>query len=352
MEKELEINNRKLSPKEQETLRLKIIRIAKKNLLPNGKLNVKKVAEICECSTSHVSHTWTKYRKNGIAAVKAIAMGRPQNSGKLTREQQKEIRGLIVDKCPEQLKLKGFLWDRSRVQELIEGKFKVKISLQNISVYLRKWGFSAQRPAKRNHKQNPAEVEKWLKEEYPAIKERANKENAEIMWGDETCCQNESNYVRGYAPVGQTPVLPVGNEHFRVSMISTITNQGKLRFMFYKGGMNASRMIEFMRRLIKGADRKIFLIVDNLKSHRAKLVTEWLKKHESQIELFFLPPYSPQYNPDEYLNGNLKRELANKGYSDSLGELESKARGTMKAFQLNPSHVASFFLEKNVKYAA
>lgn len=352
MEKELTIDNRKLSPKEQETLRKKIIRTAKKNLKPNGKVNVEVVAEICECSTSHVRHTWKKYREGGVEAVKAVEMGRPENSGSLTVKQQEEIQKLIVDKCPEQLKMKGFLWDRERVCDLVYRLFKVKLTVQGMGKYLKKWGFSAQRPVKRNHKQNPAEVEKWLKEEYPAIKERAKQENAEIAWGDETCCQNESNYVKGYAPIGQTPVLPVGNEHFRVSMISAITNQGKLRFMFYKGGMNAKRLIAFMRRLIKEANRKIYLILDNLRSHHAKIVGEWLEKHRDEIEVHFLPPYSPEYNPDEYLNGNLKREMAKKGYAESVDELESKARGTMKSFQKNPAHVASFFKAKRLRYAA
>jgi transposase len=352
MEKELEVDNLKISAKEQEALRLRIIRTAKKNLKPNGKVNTTKVAEICECSKGHVSGTWKKYLEGGIGAVKAVAMGRPKNSGRLTCEQQLETKKLIVDKCPEQLKLKGFLWDRERVCALVYRRFKVKLTVQAMGEYLKKWGFSAQRPVKRNHKQNPIEVEKWLKEEYPAIKERARKENAEIAWGDETCCQNESNYVKGYAPSGQTPTLPVGNEHFRVSMISAITNQGKLRFMLYRGGMNAERLITFMGRLIKEASRKIFLILDNLKSHHAKLVSEWLKTHKDEIEVFFLPPYSPEYNPDEYLNGNLKRELAKKGYAKTVDELESKARGTMKSFQRDTAHVASFFMAKYVSYAA
>ena len=352
MENELAVDNRKLSPSEQEGLRKKIIRIAKKNLRPDGKVDVAAVAEICECSTSHVRHTWKKYLDGGVAAVKAVVMGRPQNSGSLTDKQQAEIKRLIVDKCPEQLKMKGFLWDRTRVCELVYRLFKVKLTVQAMGKYLKKWGFSVQRPVKGNHKQNPGEVDRWLKEEYPAIKARAKEEKAEIAWGDETCCQNESNYVKGYAPVGQTPVLPVGNEHFRISMISTITNQGKLRFMFYKGGMNAKRLIEFMRRLIKEANRKIFFILDNLKSHHAKLVREWLEKHKDEIEVFSLPPYAPEYNPDEYLNRNFKQEIAKKGFAETVDELESKARGTMKAFQKSTSHVASFFKAKRVRYAA
>jgi len=352
MEKELEVNNLRLSPTEQENLRLRIIRVAKKNLKSNGKPDVKKVSEICECSMSHVKMTWKKYCDSGISAIKAVKMGRPQNSGKLSIEQQNKVKKLIVEKNPDQLKLPGFLWDRENVRDLIKQLYKVDIALQNISVYLKKWGFSPQRPAKRNYKQDPARIDKWLNEVYPEIKERAKQENAEIAWGDETGCQNECNYVKGYAPIGQTPVMPVTTDKIRINMISAITNQGKLRFMFYEGSMNAKTLIRFMGRLIKGASRKIFLIVDNLPSHHAIIVRKWLEKHRDQIEVFYLPPYAPEYNPDEYLNGNLKREMAEKGYSKTVAELEAKARGTMKNFQNNAKHVASFFKVKFVKYAA
>jgi transposase len=158
MEKELILNNLKLSPDEQEKLRLKIIRVGKKHLKANGKPDAVAVAEICECSLSHVRGTWQKYAEGGISAVKAVKMGRPQNSGALTCEQQEHIQKMIVDKCPEQLKLKGFLWDRDSVRDLIRRTYGVRISVQATGDYLRKWGFSPQRPVIRNYKQNPAAV--------------------------------------------------------------------------------------------------------------------------------------------------------------------------------------------------
>lgn len=351
MEKELELNNRKLTPKEQELLRMKIVRIAKKNLKPNGKVNIAVVSEICECSTEHVRKTWYKYVKNGISAIKTVKMGRPNNSGVLSVDQQKQIQKMIVDKCPEQLKLKGFLWDRKRISELVHRLFNVKLTPEGMGKYLKAWGFSAQRPILRNHKQKPEQVQKWLDEEYPTIKERAQKENAEINWADETGCQNETNYVKGYAPIGETPIMPTGNAKLRINMISAITNQGKLRYMFYRTSLNAKVFLTFLKRLTKESNRKIFLIVDNLKSHHAIIVREWLEQHKEEIELFFLPPYSPEYNPDEYLNGNLKREMAKKGYSTTIDDLETKARGIMKTIQNSHEHISNFFKAKYVKYA-
>jgi transposase len=346
MENELKFDVRKLSPKEQEELRKKIVRKMKEQ----G--DTKEVANICECSQRHVQSTWKKYLEGGVSAVKSVKMGRPQNSGKLTKEQQSEIRKNIIDKEPNQLKLPGYLWDRERVRDLIYLLFKVKISVRSAGNYLKKWGMTPQRPIKRSYKQNTEEVKAWLEVEYPEIKRRAKEENAEINWGDETGCYNESNYIKGYAPIGQTPVLPIGNEKIKVNMVSAITNQGKLRFMFYNDRMNGKMLIKFMKRLIKDSQRKIFFIIDNLKAHHAIIVNDWVAENIDRIEVFYLPSYCPEYNPDEYLNGNLKRELADKGYSENEKEIESKARGIMKIFQNNPVHVASFFQHKSVKYAS
>ncbi len=123
MEKELEVNNLKLSTKEQETLRKRIVRTAKKNLKPNGRPDVKKVAEICECSERHVRATWKKYHDGGVSAIKLVKTGRPENSGRLSIEQQESIKKCLIDKNPEQMKLPGFLWTRSNIQGLIKQLF-------------------------------------------------------------------------------------------------------------------------------------------------------------------------------------------------------------------------------------
>jgi transposase len=221
------------------------------------------VSDKCECSVRHVNDVWRTYNKKGVAGIIEKPTGRPSNSGALTLEQQKEIQKCLIDKNPNQLKLPGCLWNRSNIQGLIKSLYKIELTLQAISKYLKKWGFTPQRPVKKNYKQNPEEVNKWLEEEYPEIERRSKNENAEVHWGDETGCQNESNYIKGYAPKGQTPVLEVGNEKIKVNMISSITNRGKLRFMFYRERMDGKMFIKFMRRLIKDSPKKIFFIIDN-----------------------------------------------------------------------------------------
>ena len=354
MEEELKFDARKLSPKEQYELRKKIVRKMKNqvNISKNVAEACRVVCEICECSFNHVKTTWRNYQKGGIEGIKLAKMGRPKGSVKFSKEQEKEIIKMIAEKDPNQLKLKGFLWDRKLVAELINQLYKIHMPLSTMGYYLVKWGFTAQRPTKRNYKQKPEQVEKWLEEEYPAIKKRAKDEKADIYWGDETGVQNETNYIKGYAPIGETPILPINSQKIRVNMISAITNQGKLRFMFYGETMTQKLLIDFMRRLIKTSKNKVFFILDNLKVHHGKLVREWLAKNIEKIEVFHLPPYAPEYNPDEYLNGNLKRDLSKKGFAQNADELESKARGTMIKFQKNPNGIKKFFANINVKYAA
>lgn len=347
MEKELEINAKKLSPEEQYQIRKNIIRLMKL-----GKSN-SEIAEILGVSERHVRATKKRYKENGMAGINLKTRGRRTGEHRtLTPEQEKEIRKIIIDKNPDQLRLPGCLWTRKNIQQLIKEKYKNNMPLSTLGYYLKRWCFSVQRPIKKAYKQNPDRIQKWLDEEYPTIKERAKKENAEIYWGDETGIQNTANYAKGYSPIGKTPVLEVESVKMKVNLLSAISNKGKLRFMLHEESINAGRLIDFMQRLVKDTDRKVFFIVDNLRVHHSKKVTEWLEKHKDEIEVFYLPPYATEYNPDEFLNGDLKRSIGNKPMPHSNGDIEKNARSFLKTAQLRPAHLQSYFGAGSVTYAA
>ena len=151
-------------------------------------------------------------------------------------------------------------------------------------------------------------LRQWLDDDYPAIASRAMQEQAESPWGDETGMRNDSQHGRSYAPRGHTPVIRLSAKRASTNMISTVTNQGKVRFMIYSGSMNAARLIQFFKQLLKGAQKKIVLILDNRRVQHAKPVKAWLaeSRNPKRLEVFFLPAYSPALNPDEYLKGALK----------------------------------------------
>lgn len=270
----------------------------------------------------------------------------------LSAQQEKEIRELIRDKTPEQLKLPFALWTRKSVRDLMYHRTGTMIPIRTVGLYLSRWGYTPQRPLKKAYEQRPAEVKKWLDVTYPVVQARAKQEKAEIHWGDETGVTNELHYGRSYSPVGVTPVAYVQAKRLSTSMISSITNQGKVRFMIYKGGMNVDIFKRFLERLIRDAQKKVFLIVDNLRVHHAKMLTEWLELNKKHIELIFLPSYSPERNPDEYLNNDLKIGLAARQHPKTHKDLLGNIVSHMRMLQKTPDHVIRFFEHPAVKYAA
>jgi transposase len=280
--------------------------------------------------------------------------GRPVCFGRsLTAEQEDHVQRLIQEKRPEQLKMDFALWTRAAVMLLIEHECGVKMGVRGVGKYLKRWGFTPQKPIRRAYEQNPVAIQAWLNETYPAIAERAKDVGAEIHWGDETALVNTGVRGRGFAPKGQTPIARVvGGTRQKLSMISTVTNQGKTCWEIIDGNFNHERLIEFLKALIKQAGRKVFLVLDNLGVHHCKPVKLWLAEHHEQIEVFYLPGYSPELNPDERLNAGLKHAIATKVPMRTKAKLQSAAAQHMDQLTNTPQRVKAFFRDPRVAYAA
>jgi len=338
---------RKLSQDVQYALRKQIVRLRKQ-----GRSN-KEVAQIVGATERHTSKIWQKYLREGSSAIKLGQRGRRHGgSRKLTSEQEHEVKKLLVDKTPDQLKLPFALWTRDAVRLAIKERCGTDLPLRTISDYLKRWGFTPQKPTKRAYEQNPRHVQQWLDTTYPVIAAQARQEKAEIHWGDETGVQSGNYTAKGFSPKGKTPVVRITAKKSRINMISSITNQGKVRFMLYREKMASQVFIKFMSRLIKDAPRKVFLIVDNLRVHHGKKVKEWLDANKEKIEVFYLPSYSPELNPDEYLNGNLKNKIRSGIPARNEKDIVSKTRSFMKTLQKRPQHVKKYFKHPAVAYAA
>lgn len=294
------------------------------------------------------------YERTGKANYKEKKRGRPKGVGRtLTPAQEERIQKDVMDHTPDQLKLPFALWGAEAVQQLIKQHFRIDMPVRTVREYLNRWGFTPQRPVKKAYEQQPKAVQKWLDETYPAIKAKAAKEKAEIHWGDETGVSSHEHYPRGYAPKGQTPVITLAHsKRERVNMISTITSQGKVRFMIFDGKFTSQVFIRFLNQLIKGSESKRYLILDNLIVHHSKPVKKWLKGKEDKIEFFFLPSYSPELNPDEYLNCDLKAKLKKDQPTRKKGDMKIKVHKHMKSLQAQPERVASYFKHKKIAYAA
>ena len=144
-----------------------------------------------------------------------------------------KIQKMITDNMPDNIKLPYALLKRKANRYLKKRTYNINIAIRTMRDYLKSWSFTTQKPKKKAYEQNSKTVNKWLEEEYPKIKRQAQKENAEIHWTDETGIKNTSQYGRSYAPKGKTPVKETLAKRLSLNMISTVTNQGKVRFMTY-----------------------------------------------------------------------------------------------------------------------
>jgi transposase len=318
-------------------------------------IGVMQIVEQTGLSWSGVNAAIALYERDGAAALKPHARGKKPGSGRsLTPEQEQAIQRTIIDKRPEQIKMEFALWSRPAVRQLIERDCGLKLSVRAVGNYLTRWGFTPQKPIKKAYEQRPEAVKAWLEDEYPAIEARAKSEGAEIHWGDETALVNTDVRGRSYAPAGQTPMAyTVGGTRQKLSMIATVTNQGKTRWMIIDEAFNADKLIEFMQALVKEADKKkIFLILDNLRVHHSKPVKEWAAQHKDEIELFYLPSYSPELNPEERLNADLKHAIGTKVPVRTKAKLHAAATEHMTMLRNSPERVRKYFGDKHVAYAA
>lgn len=297
-------------------------------------------------------HNWTRaYRKGGDAALRARPLGRPRRS-RLAGHEAATAVNLIRDRTPDQMKLAFTLWTRQAVCEMLAARFDLQVSVWTAGRYLKRWGFTPQKPLRRAYEQDPAAVRRWLEEDYPAIKARAKRENAEVHWGDEMGLRSDHQAGTSYAPRGKTPVIAGTGKRFGCNMISTLTNRGTLRFMVFKQRFTARVMLAFLERLVRGMKRKVMLIVDGHPVHRSAAVKRWVSEHAEQIELFYLPGYSPQLNPDELLNQDVKTNALGRRRPSDQAELIAEVRGYLRSTQRQPAIVRSYFQHEHVRYAA
>jgi transposase len=342
------VDGRRLSREALHERRRLIVRASKRGL---SKAEISRQLGV---SYPAVCKTIWRYEREGSSTLAPKPRGRRSGSGRrLSEAQSAQIRGLICEKRPEQLKMDFALWSRAAVMQLIERECGVVLSVRAAGDYLARWVFTPQKPIKRAYEQSAPAVKAWMEETYPAIAGRAKAEDAEIHWGDETAVVNTDVRGRGYAPKGQTPVaMAVGGTREKLSMISTVTNQGKARWMIIDGAFNSDRLIEFFEALVKDAPRKVLLILDNLGVHHSKPVKAWLAEHVAQMEVFYLPSYSPELNPDERLNAGLKHALGSRVAMRTKTKLRQATESHMKDLESRPETVRAFFQDPKVKYAA
>jgi len=300
---------------------------------------------------SSINKWLARERNGGDGSLRSRKRGRKSRIALEPRQAALTARA-ITDKCPDQIKLPFALWTREAVQHFIRVKFDVNVSVWTVGRYLKAWGFTPQKPVRRAFERDSKAVKDWLEKKYPAIRRAALREGAEIHWGDEMGLRSDHQTGTSYGVKGRTPTIPGTGRRFGCNMISTITNRGTLRFMVFSGKFNAKVFVGFLDRLLKSTKRKIFLIIDGHPTHKSRKVKNWTAKHSERIRMFFLPSYSPELNPDEFLNNDVKSNAVGRRRAATLGELLANVRGYLRSTQRRPDVVVSFFRARTVRYAA
>ena len=286
-------------------------------------------------------YNWIKkHSESGPPGLRIHKRGRPKGT-QLQPWQSAQIVKIIKNSCPDDLSMPFYLWTREVVGLLIQDKFKIKLSKWTVGRYLANWGFSPQKPARRAIEQSPKAIERWFEIEYPAIQKLARKCGATIHWGDEMGLRSDHNVGRTYGLKGRTPIVKRTGNRFSCNMISAITNLGKLSFMVFHETFTQDVFLKFLKRMVRQSDRKVFLIVDNHRSHKSKKVNTWLKANEEHIRLFHLPSYCPELNPDEFLNQDVKSHLGKKCLQ-TKAEMVKILNSHLKMRQQQPQVIQNF----------
>jgi transposase len=340
------MNQKRGTKDSQETKRRLIVSYLKKRQGTH-----QQAADLFQVSKSGVDKIWTRYNQKGLRGLSSKKRG-VQGGKKISGKQAAEVRELIKYKMPDQLKLPFGLWTREAVQQLMLERYGIDLSRWQVGRYLKSWGFTPQKPISKAFEQKPEKVKAWLNEEYPAIKKRALKEKAVIYFGDETGMRSDHQAGRSYAPSGETPVIKKTGQRFSLNMISAISNKGHLQFMILDGRFNGDVFISFLKRLIKYSKEKIYFITDGHPAHKTKKLNEWLAESKDRIEVFFLPPYSPELNPQEYVNQDVKTNIIGKKRPVNKAQMRTNVEDFMYKRKSDRKQVQKYFHVSYVQYAA
>jgi transposase len=331
----------------QEDLRRKAVRAVREEHRPK--------VEVCRLfgvSRQALDNWLERFAAGGETALAAQRRGRPPTGGRLSPRQQAQLARQVVDRCPDQIHLPFCLWTRAAVATLIERRCRVRVSVWTAGRYLARWGFTPQKPLRRAFEQDPEAVRRWLAEEYPALRRAARRAGAEIYWGDEMGLRSDHQTGTSYGLKGRTPAIPGTGQRFRCNMLSALTNRGRLFFLVFRERFTARVFLNFLRRLVRQVGRRIFLIVDRHPVHKSRLVTRWRQAHQQELRLFFLPPYSPELNPDECVNQDVKSNAVGRKRARNQREMIGAVRSYLRRRQKRPAVVRRYFDEEHVRYAA
>jgi transposase len=311
------------------------------------------VADLLGLARETVSRWWSAYAESGEGALPGDRTGRPVGTGRTLNDgQSAQLRSILVSKQPEEVGVPSPLWTRQAVRDLIRMEYAIDMPVRTVGEYLRRWGFTPKAPRRHSRDQDPEEVRHWVDEDDPVIERLAAREGAEIAWCDETGAAADHLPRRGYSRRGSPATIEVPDSHIRMNLVAAISDEGSVHFMTHGRPMDSALFIAFLGRLLDEVEGKLFLITDRLPAHTAAAVEEWVVAHQERVELFFLPAYAPERNPEDYLHNDMKGSINATGLPGDREGLRSRIEAFMARLKHLPERVRSYFSHPCVQYAA
>jgi transposase len=337
---------RRLSPGQQEVLRMRVVAALREGMADAEAVRVFGV------SANSIRNWKARFAFGGVEGLESRRPGRKAGElRKLTRSQERALIEAIIEFEPEQLDLDGKLWTRRKATELVRRLFGVSYTERGMGKLLRRMGLSFQRPDRRAIEANPEAMAEWVNVTYPALVKRAESEDAVILFADQVGVRPDHLPGSTWGRVGQTPTVTRTGKRFSLNAMSAISPRGDMRFTVFTGRFDTTEFLAFCRRLISGYDTKIHLVLDGHPVHRSKATKKWMAEHAEQIELHYLPAYAPHLNPDELVNADLKRTLADKTII-GRDRMELAVRSFFRRVQKLPDHVRGYFHGPHTIYAS
>jgi transposase len=337
-----ENDGRKLDHRTLEVLRLRAVEQVQAGAHPED------VAAALGLHRKTVYGWLAKFREGGRDAL--VAKPVPGRPPKLSGAQIARLYEMIVGADPAQFSFAFALWTRDMVRQVIRREFKVALSVVSVGRLLRTMGLSPQRPLYRAYQQNPEAVQHWKDEQFPAIRKQAKAEGATIYFADEAGIRSDYHAGTTWAPVGRTPVVRATGARFSINMLSAVSAQGALRFMVHEGTVNAAVFIDFCKRLLRDQPGPVYLVVDGHPAHRARATGEYVASTAGRLKLYFLPGYSPELNPDEWVWKNVKHDRAGKATVTNKDDLKATVVSALRRLQKLPALIRGFFADPCLRY--
>jgi len=340
----MKIDGRTMDHKALEQIRI----LAVKRVVEDGESPSEVMKSFGLCRTT--LYPWLRdFQDKGLEALaERIAQG-PEPL--LSEKQRQQVRKWILGKDPRQYGFDFALWTRRIVQALIKERMGIECGLTAVGRLLASLNITPQKPLRRAYERDPEAVALWEKETYPALKKRAKRLGARIFFSDEAGFQSDPVLGRTYGLKGQTPIVTTSGQRQSLNVISAVNARGEFWAVTYTGKLNAESFMVFLQNFVESQPGKIFLVVDGHPAHKANAVKHYIKSLKGRLELYFLPPYAPDLNPDEFVWSYMKNNGVSKKPLKKNESLQSRIDEDLNGIKENRKLVKSFFGATSVAYA-